>query len=280
MANLLSAIISIIQSQNINYYHSNNIKNRINAMGAFLEDYIKNAFASCIGESQTIVDMKRSSVFSYLGGMNTPPDAILKNGDAIEIKKIESKSTQQLQLNSSYPKNKLYSSDLKISKECRECEKNWKEKDMLYVIGQVNKSQIKSIFFVSGDLYCDDCGIYQGLLDKIKNGISLIPSVTLSKTNELARINKVDHLGITSLRIRGMWLITSPYIYFDKYLEFSEKDRKLIALIPEYKYNSYLETCPDFYSSIEKLNISLRDLKIPNPKNPAILVNSKLISAL
>ena len=51
---------------------------------------------------------KYSEVFSYLGNTSNPPDMIIKDGDAIEVKKIEGFNT--LMLNSSYPKQKLYSS--------------------------------------------------------------------------------------------------------------------------------------------------------------------------
>lgn len=74
--------------------------------------------------------------FSYLGNQNNPPDVILKGGDAIEIKKIQSKSSA-IALNSSYPKNKLYSNDPRITKACKNSEV-WKVKDMIYVIGVTN----------------------------------------------------------------------------------------------------------------------------------------------
>lgn len=61
-------------------------------------------------------------MFSYIGNQNNPPDSMLRNGDAIEVKKIESKKAA-LALNSSYPKAKLYADSPMINKECRECEK-------------------------------------------------------------------------------------------------------------------------------------------------------------
>ena len=44
-----------------------------------------------------------SKEFSYLGNTNNPPDMMLRSGDAIEVKKIES-STSALALNSSATK--------------------------------------------------------------------------------------------------------------------------------------------------------------------------------
>ena len=83
-------------------------KNRANNMGDALEEYIKDLFANTINETdeQNRLD-KISKTFSYLGNQNNPPDSILYLGDAIEVKKIESKNAS-LALNSSYPKHKLY----------------------------------------------------------------------------------------------------------------------------------------------------------------------------
>ena len=49
----------------------------------------------------------------------------------------------------------------------------------------------------------------------IKNRIQTIDGFELADTNELARINNIDHLGITDLRVRGMWIIKSPFNYFE-----------------------------------------------------------------
>ena len=67
---------------------------------------------------------------------------MLRNGDAIEVKKIESLSSA-LALNSSYPKHKLYCNSSMISTACREAEQ-WSEKDMIYAVGVVEKN--KNIF--------------------------------------------------------------------------------------------------------------------------------------
>ncbi|MBC6421820.1 MAG: NgoPII family restriction endonuclease [Hormoscilla sp. SP5CHS1] len=60
-----------------------------------------------------------SEVFDYQGNPNNPPDIILKKGDAVEIKKIESLRTK-IALNSSYPKSKLLPDNPTITKYCGE----------------------------------------------------------------------------------------------------------------------------------------------------------------
>jgi hypothetical protein len=56
-----------------------------------------------------------------VGNANNPPDSMLKGGDAIEVKKVGSHSSQ-IQLNSSFPKDKLHSHDRLITRECVNCE--------------------------------------------------------------------------------------------------------------------------------------------------------------
>ena len=181
----------------------------------------------------------RRKTFSYLGNSTNPPDAMLAKSDAIEIKKIATLGASQLQLNSSYPKNKLYSDNPKICSACRECE-TWKEKDMIYVVGQVNVQELQNIFLVYGDLYCDSHEVYEKVENAIKNGIVSLDEVELAETNELGRVNKVDHLEISDLRIRGMWLIKSPFQHFE-YLsqDITNYTFKLVALIPTQKYDSF-----------------------------------------
>lgn len=279
MSNILTAIKAIVENSNLEVVEDPEgvIQNRANQMGAAFENYVKNAFADCLGQDDRTVEQARSQTFSYLGNVRNPPDAMLIGSDAIEIKKLESLGTSQLQLNSSYPKNKLYSDNPKICKACRECE-NWQEKDMLYVIGQVNQEELHNIFLVYGDLYCDSHEVYEKVEDSIKDGINSLDEVDLSETNELGRVNKVDHLEISELRIRGMWLIKSPFLHFD-YLtkDILDYTFKLVALIPEDKYNSF-SNVTEFESFCSENNVNIADKEVKDPQNPAKLINAKLIT--
>ena len=276
MSNILTAIKAIVKSSsNAIMSEQTESHNRANQMGDALEDYVKKAFANCLNKDNDIFQQVRSSVFSYIGNSSNPPDAMLRGGEAIEIKKIESLSTQ-LQLNSSYPKNKLFVDNPKICNACRDCEK-WYEKDMLYVVGHVDKQSLKNIFFIYGDLYCDSNEIYESVQNKIEEGVKTIEGLNFERTKELGRVNKVDHLEITDLRIRGMWIIKSPFQHF-KYLTdyISDYSFKLVALIPNDKYNQF-DNKADFEEFCQHNNVSILDQKIPDPKNPANLISSKLI---
>lgn len=278
MGNILTAIESIVKYSSLNVVENSEegVHNRANQMGDALEKYVKDAFANCLGQSERANKQARSQTFSYLGNSNNPPDAMLKGSDAIEIKKLESLGTSQLQLNSSYPKNKLYSDNPKISNICRTCEE-WVEKDMLYVVGQVNNQELHNLFFIYGDLYCDSHEVYEGVENVIKDGLKSLEGVELAETNELGRVNKVDHLEISDLRVRGMWLIKSPFLQFE-YLtkDINEYNFKLVALIPESKY-THFENVDEFEKFCEDYGVSISDEKIEDPQNPANLINSKLI---
>ena len=281
MSNILTAIKVIVQNSSLNVVEESEvtIQNRAIQMGAALEDYVKNAFADCLGKDARAIKQARAKTFSYSGGKNNPPDAMLTGGDAIEIKKLESLETSQLQLNSSYPKNKLYSNNPKICKKCRECE-SWQEKDMIYVVGQVDKDnkELHNIFFIYGDLYCDSHEIYENVENSIKDGLNAIDNLEMVETGELGRVNNVDHLGISDLRIRGMWLIKSPFQQFEYLTEdISDYTFKLIALIPEDKYNSF-PNVEEFEQFCVENDVNISDEVIEDPQNPAKLIKSKLIT--
>ena len=279
MGNILTAISAIISnSLDISKSSkSNGVQNRVNQMGEDFEQYIKNAFANCLGKDERTVKHERNKTFSYLGNIKNPPDAMLRGGDAIEIKKIKTLGTSQLQLNSSYPKNKIKITNKRICKKCRNSEA-WDIKDMLYVIGVVANKTLSNIIFIYGDVYCDDNVVYEKVENIITESINSIDNVEQGDTNELGRINKVDHLGISDLRVRSMWLIESPFKYF-KYLYDDAQDGhsfSLMAIIPETKYNSF-ENRDEFEEICKYNGVQITDEKLENPQNPAELINCKVI---
>ena len=278
MSDILTAIKAIVEHSNtiVESTESTSL-NRANQMGDALEDYVKNAFADCMGQDSRSVKRARNIVFSYLGNSTNPPDAMLRGSDAIEIKKLTSLGTSQLQLNSSYPKNKLHADNPKLCRACRECE-DWQEKDMLYVVGQVNGQELQNIFFVYGDLYCDSHEIYENVENVIKEGLESLDDVELAETNELGRINKVDHLEISDLRVRGMWLIKTPFQHFDYLTEdITDYTFKLVALIPDDKYFSFNDI-EQFEEFCEEYGVCISDEEIEDPQNPANFISSKLIT--
>ena len=259
--NIIDAIINIVKNPILELKEYSISHNRANSMGEALEEYIKDVFSGTLFEKDENKRMEIiSEVFSYLGNTNNPPDSILRGGDAIEVKKIENKSSS-LALNSSYPKAKLYSNSSMITDACRSCEK-WEEKDIIYTIGTCEKNKLTSLIFVYGEDYAAENKIYENVKNKIKLGIETINDLEFSETNEIGRVNRVDPLGITYFRIRGMW----------------GKQFNFMALINEDKYLSFSNTYELEDLEKENKNLEIKDVRIKNPNNPAQLKKAKLIT--
>ncbi|MBA4319183.1 MAG: restriction endonuclease [Flavobacterium sp.] len=276
--NLLIAITNLVKNPITNLVSHYRSANRVNSVGDALEFYVKDLFCNSINESNIETKIKTySEYFSYTGNQNNPPDIIIKQGDAIEVKKIESlRST--IALNSSYPKDKLYSGSPMITTDCKNCE-DWKEKDLLYVVGIADSENLKGLWFVYGDCYSASKEIYERIRDKISKGVNELQDVEFSETNELARINKVDPLGITFLRIRGMWGIENPIKVFD-YIVSSEQNPNFFvnAILLEEKYLSFPEEDRKNIEGLAGDNFLIKDIEIKSPNNPAKLLKAKLLS--
>ncbi|QLB21578.1 restriction endonuclease [Vespertiliibacter pulmonis] len=275
--NLINAIINLINNpitELVTHYQSNN---RANQAGDALEEYVKDLFANTFNLPEIERLEKRAEIFSYLGNNSNPPDIMLKNGDAIEVKKIKNNNSY-LALNSSYPKSKLLANSSMISNACRNAE-NWTEKDLMYIVGIVDNSHLKHLSIVYGDDYCatEDC--YSKIKSTIKNGVESIPGVEFSFTKELGRINKIDPLGITYLRVRGMWGIENPWNVFNYiYTRSFSNNFNFMAIINEQKWNSFNNTQDLLELVNDNDNLNIIDIKIKDPNNPAKLKNAKLIT--
>ena len=278
--NIVDAIIEIVKSNQHRVLQQSSLLNRANAMGDALEEYCKDLFAGTIEEINKEDRIKKlSEVFSYLGNNRNPPDIILKDGDAIEVKKITSPNAP-IALNSSYPKCKLYSDSTLITQECKSCDGgSWKEKDIIYIVGVVNGNNLRSMAMVYGDDYCDSKEVYEKIATAIKDGVLNVQDVDFSETNELGKVKKVDHLGITDLRIRGMWHIDNPFKVFDYiYRRDDSHSFDLMAIINQEKVSKL--TNYKFLEELEKTdsNFIIYNKKIQDPRNPANLKDVKLIT--
>lgn len=158
MSNILQAIKTIVDNPiiKVNDYYTG--RNRANSVGDAFENYIKDVFANSFHLSELERLQKFNEVFSYLRNQYNPPDIILRNGDAIETKKVQSPSSA-LALNSSYPKDKLFSDSPMLTQACKNCE-NWSEKDIIYMVGHTSDTDIKYLWFVFGDCFSAKKEVY------------------------------------------------------------------------------------------------------------------------
>ena len=149
-------------------------------MGDALECFIKDIFSEALNENDlSLKNKKYSETFSYIGNQNNPPDIILKNGDAIEVKKIESLKSG-IALNSSYPKAKLYSDEPMITNSCRNCE-DWQEKNIIYTIGVVKDKKLQLLWLIYGDCYAAD----REILSTIQHSNLQIPTASLKSSTQI-----------------------------------------------------------------------------------------------
>jgi hypothetical protein len=114
MVTIVDAIENLVRNPVVMLDEAYVGNNRANNMGDALESYVKDLFAGTFHASKPERVERQAEVFSYLGNNANPPDAMLRGGDAIEVKKIESLNSS-LALNSSYPKHTIKSDSLMIS---------------------------------------------------------------------------------------------------------------------------------------------------------------------
>ena len=270
MKNIIDAILTLVKNHSVELENFHAGKNRINELGYALEDYVKNLFADSFSDSQVERLEKWDKIFSYLGNDANPPDIMIRGGDAIEVKKIQSEDTA-LALNSSFPKQKLFRSNPMISQACRDSEE-WSEKDLLYVVGFVKSNSIRDLCMVYGRNFCASSECYDRIRKRIKDGVESIEGVEFSQTRELGRINRVDPLGITYLRVRGMWHIMNPWKVFEYiHRKNSSATFNFMCLIDLEKWNQF-----EKLSELHELRIE--SVRIKNPDNPAKLIDAKLIT--
>ena len=130
---------------------------------------------------------------------------------------------------------------------------------------------------VYGVDYCAEEEIYTRIKSTIKYGVEDIQGIEFSETKELGRINKIDPLGITDLRVRGMWQIENPWVVFNYiYTRDLKNNFDFICLINEDKWESFENKDELFNMQSDRLKIS--DVEIKNPNNPAQLKRAKLIT--
>ncbi len=280
MANILEAVKEIVENPITAIHEHYSGRNRANNVGSALELFIKDAFSNSLGNPARTDDERNllyNQHFSYLGNQNNPPDIIIGSGDAIEVKKIQSPNAD-LALNSSYPKSKIYSSSPMITQACRDCEV-WTEKDIIYCIGHTNDNNLKSLWMVYGSIYAANNEIYERIKHTISAGVNSIENVEFAETKELGRVNKVDPLGITNLRIRGMWGIQNPKKVFSYVHQMSnDSNFQLVTLLPTTKYESFPSLNRESIESIINPNFNISEVNIKNPNNPAQLVPCNLIT--
>ena len=281
-ANALEMISKIMEHSDASlepYKPSSDVK--ITRAGEGLEGYIKDAISGSFGAGIEERLRAYAKAFSWQGNQVNPPDITVwekLGGDAFEVKKMKA-ALADLELNSSYPRDYLYSEDKMISAGCRAAE-NWAKKDMFYAIGYVPGSKIKCLALIHGPCYAASKETYERPRKLVAEGLKEgMRGIHLAQTRELGRINGVDPLRITDLRIRGMWMIRNPLVLFKEFFGYNpqktSREFSLFAIISAKKYSSFSKASREKAESMESLEI--KDIRVTNPNNISKSIDAKLI---
>jgi hypothetical protein len=284
-ANILNAIVALSKHRNNNLGdYANNYAIRINAVGEKLEYYVKDLLTGQFYRTENERDLAYSQHYSYLGNQNNAVDAIAKFGDAFEIKKVESRmgslAAGKIALNNSPPKDVLHSDDQRLRSDVKGIDGgNWKQKDIFYAVGSTIGQKVKYLYFVQGTCYAARKEVYQSVFDDVRERIQdtvKTSGLEYMDTKELGRIHRVDPLGITDFRLRGMWEIRNPADVFGGIASISPKSEfTCFAIMERQKYLEEFSkrhtAYEDFAEEIEGSPITLENVKVKDPNNPAKL---------
>lgn len=275
--NILTAFVNILENPNTTINPAKISNNRINNIGDALEGYIKDAIVGLLDKyaSNSDRDKLYSETFSWLGNSSNPPDCMIGGGDAIEVKKIETLNGD-IALNSSHPKNKLHAGDSRVAGGAKSAE-DWEIKDVIYAIGSTkNNSELHRLWLIYGDCYSASREVYEKLTNAITDGVNATPDLEFEKTNELGRVNRVDPLGITHLRIRGMWIIRNPSRLYSQLVNQTD-GKQYYLLMREKKYLSFPQADREKLELIKKQGYINEKIEIRDPDNPAKLIEARMI---
>jgi len=276
MTNIIEAVCNIIEAESYQVQSRTGETNPANAMGNSLEDYIKDAYANTLIATPDKRKEAYLRSFSWLGSKNNPPDLMVKGGEAVEVKKTQS-ALSSLALNSSYPKAELFSDSPMITKECRDSEQ-WTKKPLVYAVGHIDDKVLKSLWLVYGNTFAAEAQTYERIKKAISSGIKTIPEIDFSETNELGRVNELDPIGVTNLRIRAMWQLDNPRKIFQALHE-TDDDRtfELVAIIPLDQWKAFPQKSIQRIEAINDYNLSISDAKVKDPNDVARLSEVKVV---
>jgi hypothetical protein len=205
---------------------------------------------------------------------------IIQGGDAIIIKTIKT-CKGSFTINNYPPKNRLMWNDPWVLKNCRRVDGGqWNSKDVFYVTGWIEKGRIKYLIFIQGTCFIPEEKVYNTKINNLKKNIfNYLESEGLQtiKTNSLGKVNNIDPLGVTNLRIKSVWSVKNPLKIFSDIFSYDKnKDFTLIGLMFKNKFDSFPKK--DIDAIVNDKNIKIKDVKIKNPNNPKTLMAAKLIT--
>ncbi|MBC1235429.1 NgoPII family restriction endonuclease [Listeria booriae] len=242
-----------------------------NTAGDSLEYFIKDMF--CTGGILHSVEEDKNKIYdqylSWKGNSSNFPDFIVKQGVGVEPKKMNGKGTGSLSLNSSFPKAYIYPDTQNLPPKELINEREWDKKSIIYAVGNLdrNNDKLLRLWLAYGNTFIAEERVYSGLKSKIKDTIENLTNAEFVPSVEFGRIKKVDPLGNTNLRLRGMWELAHPEAVFQKFLKMRDIPQgatKINLIISEADYR-LIEKKPDLSLYIESGKLIKHKVLIPNP---------------
>ena len=205
---------------------------------------------------------------------------IIQGGDAVVIKTIKT-YRGSLTINNYPPKDRIMWNDPWIVKNCREIDGGqWNSKDVFYATGWIEKRRMKYLIFIQGSCFIPEEKVYNKKIQGLKKNIyDYVDSEGLeaNRTISLAKVSNLDPLGITNLKIKGVWNIENPLRIFSNTFSYDQKqDFTLIPLVFKKRFDSFPKK--DVDAIVNDNQIEIKDVKIKNPNNPQKKIQAKLIT--
>ena len=138
----------------------------------------------------------------------------------------------------------------------------WVEKDFVYFIGKANAEYVEAVWLIDGRCIAADASVYDVLFDRLKETVKELGG---EPGNEIGRLNKVDPLKATSLRVRGMWLLDHPAkVFKDFFVKPQDKVFVLNSLVSATKWNEYSKEAIKDLEALSVHGLSIKHIELPD----------------
>lgn len=251
--------------------------------GTGLEAYVKDRLAGVPdGDYRSRAD-SYDKAFCFQGDANHPPDLMYRggdSGDAFEVKKTESDPGNPIQLNSSPPKDRLLSTNPRITNACRNCEP-WRERDFFFIVGCVPRSSesLSWLWIADARLVAPEPRVFDEGVDQIRESIrDALGSRFVSNTNEIGRIEDFGDISGVNLRLRGFWSMPSLWTKFSTTPGVHRSGAFCLhAIMRTEKWGRYPEVSRSRITGLADTDLQVTTVSVTNPNVGQPDIDSTLI---
>ena len=129
-------------------------------------------------------------------------------------------------------------------------------------MGKANEEYVEALWLIDGSCIADYAETYDILFDKLALTVTDLGG---EPGNEIGRLNNVDPLRATSLRIRAMWLLDHPAKLFSTIFLAPEPGVFVFnALVSAKKWTSFTDSDIDALKKLEAEGMEIKRVEIPS----------------